>query len=337
MPASVCAAKDPPLIRIVDLARYFDVSPPLLSRLIQWRGRRVLKAVDGVSLEIQKGTTFSLVGESGCGKSTLARLLVGLHPPTRGRIEIDGIDMTVRREKRALRRRLQMIFQDATASLDPRWRARTIIAEPIRAFGLAKDATERDRRVAELLIMVGLSPNDGEKYPHEFSGGQRQRISIARALAGCPEFLVCDEPTSALDVSVQAQILNLMKDLQRRLGLTVLFISHNLAVVSYISDIIGVMYLGRLCEVAGSRELLRTPRHPYTRLLLDTIPDVDMTGRALAPITGEVPSAIDPPEGCAFHPRCPLAARRCRRERPELRRYGATWVACHAVEEKRVP
>ena len=335
LPASVCAAKNPPLVRIVDLARYFDVSPPLLSRLIQWRGRRVLKAVDGVSLEIQKGTTFSLVGESGCGKSTLARLLVGLHPPTRGRIEIDGIDMTVRRETRA--RRLQMIFQDTTASLDPRWRVRAIVAEPIRAFGVAKSAVERERRVAELLTMVGLSPNDGEKYPHEFSGGQRQRISIARALAGCPELLVCDEPTSSLDVSVQAQILNLMKDLQRRLGLTVLFISHNLAVVGYISDTIGVMYLGRLCEVAGTRALLRTPRHPYTRLLLDTIPDVDMTGRTRAPIAGEVPSPIDPPEGCAFHPRCPLADSRCRRERPELRRYGATWVACHAVEEKRAP
>jgi peptide/nickel transport system ATP-binding protein len=325
---------------VVDLARYFDVSPPLLSRLIQRRGRQVLKAVDGVSFEIPKGTTFSLVGESGCGKSTLARLVVGLYPPTRGRIEIDGIDMAAcrdQRETRALRRRLQMIFQDATASLDPRWRARAIVAEPIRAFGLAKDAIERDRRVAELLTMVGLSPNDGEKYPHEFSGGQRQRISIARALAGCPELLVCDEPTSALDVSVQAQILNLMKDLQRQLGLTVLFISHNLAVVSYISDTIGVMYLGGLCEVAGSRALLQTPRHPYTRLLLDTIPDVDMTGRTRAPIAGEVPSPIDPPEGCAFHPRCPLAGRRCRRERPTLRRYGATWVACHAVEEKRAP
>ena len=337
MPAPVLAAKDPPLVRIVDLARHFDVSPPLLSRLIQRRKRQVLKAVDGVSLEIQKGTTFSLVGESGCGKSTLARLLVGLYPPTRGRIEIDGIDMTGRRETRALRRRLQMIFQDTTASLDPRWRVRTIVAEPIRAFGLAKNAVERERRVAELLTMVGLSPNDGEKYPHEFSGGQRQRISIARALAGCPDLLVCDEPTSSLDVSVQAQILNLMKDLQRRLGLTVLFISHNLAVVGYISDTIGVMYLGRLCEVAGTQTLLRTPRHPYTRLLLDTIPDVGMTGRPRAPIAGEVPSPVDPPEGCAFHPRCPLADSRCRRERPELRRYGAMWAACHAVEEKRAP
>ncbi len=328
----------PPFIRIIELARYFEVSPPLLNRVIQRRGRQVLKAVDGVSFEIQKGETFSLVGESGCGKSTLARLLVGLYPPTRGRIEIDGIDMTKGRQRRETRaRRLQMIFQDTTASLDPRWRVRTIVAEPIRAFGLAKTAVERERRVAELLTMVGLSPNDGEKYPHEFSGGQRQRISIARALAGCPELLVCDEPTSALDVSVQAQILNLMKDLQRRLSLTILFISHNLAVVGYISDTIGVMYLGRLCEVAATRALLRTPRHPYTRLLLDTIPDVDMTGRPRAPIAGEVPSPIDPPEGCAFHPRCPLAASRCRRERPHLRRYGATWAACHAVEEKRAP
>ena len=340
LPGSLSAAKAPPFIRVVDLARDFDVSPPLLIRWIQRRERSLLKAVDGMSFEIQKGTTFGLVGESGCGKSTLARLLVGLYPPTRGRIEIDGIDMTSRRhwrENGALRRRLQMIFQDTAASLDPRWRARSIIAEPIRAFGLAKDAAERDRRIAELLTMVGLSPNDREKYPHEFSSGQRQRISIARALAGCPEFLVCDEPTSALDVSVQAQILNLMKTLQRRLGLTSLFISHHLAVVGYISDTIGVMYLGRLCEVAATGALLRAPRHPYTRLLLDTIPDVEMTGRARTPITGEVPSAMDPPAGCAFHPRCPLANARCRRERPVLRRYGATWAACHAVEEKRAP
>jgi peptide/nickel transport system ATP-binding protein len=338
LPTTGSAAKDRPLIRAVDLARYFDVSPPLLNRLIHRCGRSFLKAVDGVSFEIQKGTTFSVVGESGCGKSTLARLLVGLYPPTRGRIEFDGIDMTAcrdPREKRALRRRFQMIFQDTTASLDPRWRVRTIVAEPIRAFGLAKDATRRDQRVAELLTAVGLTPNDREKYPHEFSGGQRQRISIARALSSSPELLVCDEPTSALDVSVQAQILNLMKDLQRRLGLTYLFISHNLAVVSYISDKIAVMYLGRFCEVAGTRELLQTPRHPYTRLLLDTIPDPDMARRTRAPIAGEVPSPIDPPAGCAFHPRCPLANNRCKQERPDLRRYGATWVACHAVEEQR--
>ena len=338
LPTIGFATKDPPLIRVVDLARYFDVSPPLLNRLIQRRERSLLKAVDGVSFEIQKGTTFSVVGESGCGKSTLARLLVGLYPPTRGRIEFDGIDMTAcrdRREKRALRRRLQMIFQDTTASLDPRWRVSSIVAEPIRAFDLAKDAIECDQRVAELLTAVGLSPNDGGKYPHEFSGGQRQRISIARALSSCPELLVCDEPTSALDVSVQAQILNLMKNLQRRLSLTYLFISHNLAVVSYISHKIAVMYLGRFCEVARTRELLRAPRHPYTRLLLDTIPDVDMTRGTRAPIAGEVPNPIDPPEGCAFHPRCPLANNRCRRERPNLRRHGTTWVACHAVDEGR--
>ena len=336
----VFAGKNPPLVRVVDLGRDFDVSPPLLSRFIQRRGRQILTAVDGVSFEIQKGATFGVVGESGCGKSTLARLLVGLCLPSRGRIEIDGIALTARRrrrEKQAQRRRLQMIFQDATASLNPRWRVKSLLAEPIRAFGLAQGAAARDQRAAELLTAVGLSPGDAEKYPHQFSGGQRQRIAIARALAGHPELLVCDEPTSALDVSVQAQILNLMKDLQRDLGLTYLLISHNLAVVGYLSETIAVMYLGRFCEVAAAPTLLRRPRHPYTRLLLDTIPDLDMTGRARAPIAGEVPNPIDPPRGCSFHPRCPLADKRCRRERPDLRRHGGTWVACHAVEEGRAP
>ena len=297
--------------------------------------------MDGVSFSIPKGSTFSLVGESGCGKSTVARLLVGLYAPTSGRIVFDGVDMAAprsRAEDRALRSRLQMIFQDPFASLNPRWRVKDIIAEPIRTFGLAGDR-RLDERVGELLTQVGLSPVDGEKFPHEFSGGQRQRISIARALAGEPEFLVCDEPTSALDVSVQAQILNLMKDLQREYGLTFLFISHNLAVVDHISDVIGVMYLGRLCEVASRDAMFERPRHPYTRLLLDTIPDLDMTGRARAPVAGEVPNPINPPTGCAFHPRCPLANERCRRERPELKPdpLDGAEIACHAVEEARLP
>ena len=339
-PKPVFVAEAPPLIRAVDLARYFDVSPPLLDRIIYARKREVVKAVDGVSFAIDKGTTFSVVGESGCGKSTLARLLVGLYPPSRGRIEVDGIDMTAHPldcKSRTQHRRFQMIFQDTTASLNPRWRVGSIIAEPIVAFGLVNTAARRDERVAEVLTAVGLSPDDGRKYPHEFSGGQRQRISIARALAGRPDLLVCDEPTSALDVSVQAQILNLMKDLQHRLGLTYLLISHNLAVVGYLSDRIAVLDLGRLCEVAETRALLRSPSHPYTRLLLDTIPDVEMTGRTRVPIAGEVPSPIHPPAGCAFHPRCPFAEARCRHERPELRSHGARWVACHAVEEGRLP
>jgi peptide/nickel transport system ATP-binding protein len=232
---------------------------------------------------------------------------------------------------------MQMIFQDPYASLNPRWRVRDIVAEPIRAFGLAASEAEVRRRVGELLTQVGLAPADGDKYPHEFSGGQRQRVSIARALSSNPEFLVCDEPTSALDVSVQAQILNLMKDLQRRLGLTYLFISHNLAVVRHISDRVGVMYLGKLVEVASSRTLFANPRHPYTRLLLDTIPDIEMTGRGREPVRGEVPSPIAPPPGCPFHPRCPFANERCRIEVPLLKTYGDTLAACHGVEEGRIP
>ncbi len=329
------------LVEVEGLAKVFDISPPLLNRIIERQGRVELKAVDDVSFSIPKGTTFSLVGESGCGKSTVARLLVGLYAPTSGRIVFDGVDMAAERsraEDQALRARMQMIFQDPYASLNPRWRVQDIIAEPIRAFGLASGQA-LDDRVGELLTQVGLSPADGEKFPHEFSGGQRQRISIARALAGQPEFLVCDEPTSALDVSVQAQILNLMKELQKRFGLTFLFISHNLAVVDHISDMIGVMYLGRLCEVASRDAMFQRPRHPYTRLLLDTIPDLDMTGRERVPVAGEVPNPINPPTGCAFHPRCPFANDRCKQERPELKAdpTDGAQIACHAFEEGRLP
>jgi peptide/nickel transport system ATP-binding protein len=327
-----------PLLRLDDLARWFEVSPPILDRLIERRERRWLKAVDGVSFAINRGETFSLVGESGCGKSTVARVVVGLYQPTRGSVEFDGVniaDPASREDK--IRRRMQMIFQDPFASLNPRWRVRDIIAEPIRAHKLARSRADIRARVDELLMQVKLAPIDGEKYPHEFSGGQRQRISIARALASNPQFLVCDEPTSALDVSVQAQILNLMKDLQRELGLTYLFISHNLAVVYHVSDRIGVMYLGRLVEIADAASLFVTPFHPYTRLLLETIPDMAMTGRRREPVAGEVPSPLDPPSGCAFHPRCPFANDRCRGERPELRAHAGTLVACHAVEENRLP
>jgi len=330
-----------PLLRVEGLARYFDVSPPWLNRVLEGQGRLVLKAVDGVSFTIPKGETFAIVGESGCGKSTVARLVVGLYRPSRGRIHFAGHDlgaMTTRAQMAPLRRKLQMIFQDPYASLNPRWRVADIIAEPIRAFGLLEGRPATTARVGELLRQVKLTPADGEKYPHEFSGGQRQRISIARALASQPEFLVCDEPTSALDVSVQAQILNLMKDLQRQLGLTYLFISHNLAVVYHISDRVAVMYLGRLAEVAPTRLLFRRPRHPYTRMLLDTIPDLGMTGRQRMPVAGEVPSPIDPPTGCAFHPRCPFANERCKAERPEpLPTPEGALVACHGVQEGRVP
>ncbi len=324
------------LVKLHDLAKYFDVSPPLLNRVLQGGSRLVLKAVDGISIDIPKGKTFSLVGESGCGKSTVARLVVGLYTPTRGSIIFDGVDIKDRDTIRAVRRRLQMIFQDPYASLNPRWRVVDIVAEPIRAHRLISGKKAIETRVGELLSQVGLSPIDGEKFPHEFSGGQRQRISIARALASNPEFLVCDEPTSALDVSVQAQILNLMKDLQRRLGLTYLFISHDLAVVYHISDYVGVMYLGRLVEWGEARKVFKQPRHPYTRMLLDAIPDLDMTGRARIPVAGEVPNPIDPPTGCHFHPRCPFANDRCLTEAPRALATETGEVACHAVEEGRL-
>jgi len=235
-------------------------------------------------------------------------------------------------EARRQRRRMQMIFQDPFASLNPRWRVKSLVAEGLRDGQKA----ERAPQVGQLLRQVGLNEKDGDKFPHEFSGGQRQRICIARALASKPEFLVCDEPTSALDVSVQAQILNLMRDLQQQLGLTYLFISHNLAVVYHVSSRVGVLYLGRLCEIGAREQIFARPRHPYTRMLLDSIPDVTLSGRARTPVQGEVPSPINPPPGCAFHPRCPLATARCRVERPELRpQADGSGVACHAVEEGR--
>ena len=321
-----------PLLRLEDVGRDFDVSKPWLNRVIEGAPRQTLRAVDGVSFDVRRGETLALVGESGCGKSTIARLIVGLYAPSRGRITFDGVPLTggaAPGEVSGARRRMQMIFQDPYASLNPRWRVRDIVAEPIRVLGLAASEAEVGRQVASLLSQVGLSRDDGEKYPHEFSGGQRQRISIARALSGRPEFLVCDEPTSALDVSVQAQILNLMSDLQEELGLTYLFISHNLAVVSHVADRIGVMYLGRLAELGDAQAIFSAPRHPYTRMLLDAVPDLDMSGRARTPVAGEVPNPLSPPQGCAFNPRCPKAEDRCRRERPVLTGDGAMAVACH--------
>jgi len=235
-----------------------------------------------------------------------------------------------------LRRRIQMIFQDPYASLNPRWTVEDIVGEPLKEHAIITDGAQLGERVGELLASVGLSPLDMVKYPHQFSGGQRQRISIARALATQPEFLVCDEPTSALDVSVQAQVLNIMKDLQRQRGLTYLFISHNLAVVRHVSDEIGVMYLGRLVELAGKRELFGNPRHPYTRMLLEAIPKMRDTGRSRTPVQGEVPNPLNPPTGCAFHPRCPYANARCKAERPQLLEIQGVKVACHAVEEGRI-
>ena len=303
-----------PLVAVENLKVWF----PIKSGLVLDRHIGDVRAVDEVSLQIRRGETLGLVGESGCGKSTVARLMVGLDAPSGGRIEFHG-------------QRRQMIFQSPYASLNPRWRVRDIVAEPIRVLRLARTA-EVNGRVAQLLAQVGLAAEDGERYPHEFSGGQRQRISIARALSGEPDLLVCDEPTSALDVSVQAQILNLMADLQSRLALTYVFISHNLAVVSQIADRVGVMYLGRLVELAPAGELFSRPRHPYTRMLLEAVPQIERTGEPRTPVAGEVPNPLAPPPGCSFHPRCPHADERCRRERPEL----LDAVACHAVQEGRI-
>ena len=323
-----------PLVVARDLAKTFDVSAPWLNRVLEGKPRQMLHAVDGVSFEIEKGKTLALVGETGCGKSTVARLLVGLYEPTRGSLTFDGQDAHAAYQSQAsrkIRQRIQMIFQDPYASLNPRWTVESIIGEPLREHGLVTDSAALKAHVAELLQSVGLAAQDMSKYPHQFSGGQRQRISIARALATAPEFLVCDEPTSALDVSVQAQVLNIMKELQRERGLTYLFISHNLAVVRHVSDQVGVMYLGRLVELADKHTLFAQPQHPYTRMLLDAIPKMRDTGRARTPVQGEVPNPLNPPSGCSFHPRCPQATDLCKQERPALRDFKGIKVACHAV------
>jgi peptide/nickel transport system ATP-binding protein len=283
-----------------NITRHFPVHAGLLAAKLG-TGRSV-KAVDGVSFNIRRGETFSLVGESGCGKSTLARLVAGLDAPSTGAIQFADAGQK--------EHRIQMIFQDPYASLNPRYRIGTAIAEPIRFQKLLPEAQVMPR-VHELLGQVGLAPADALKFPHEFSGGQRQRVSIARALAGNPSFLVCDEPTSALDVSVQAQILNLLRRLQEQLGLTCLFISHNLAVINYVSHDVGVMYLGRLAEVAPTRTLFEAPKHPYTQLLLAALPQLDTRGRDKSPITGEIPSPLNPPPtlGLHFPPALPACQR----------------------------
>lgn len=328
------AAQERPLVEVRDAARWFDVSAPWLERVLSRKPRTMLRAVDGVSFSIRKGETLALVGESGCGKSTIARLLVGLYPLTRGSITFDGQPLSDMDgpDGLALRKRLQMIFQDPYASLNPRWRVGRIIAEPMLAH-TSMTPQQRNERVDALLKQVGLHPTDSERYPHQFSGGQRQRISIARALAVNPEFLVCDEPTSALDVSVQAQVLNIMKDLQRRLGLTYLFISHNLAVVHHVADRVGVMYLGRIVEIADRNSLFEKPQHPYTRMLLSAIPDMTGAGARRTPVAGEVPNPLNPPSGCTFHPRCPFARDLCKSESPAMVAHGENQVACHGIAQ----
>ena len=324
------------LLEVKNIARHFDVSAPWLERVIYRRPKTYVRAVDDVSFTLYKGETLALVGESGCGKSTVARLLTGLYSLSQGSIKFDGQELSSMNKQQSLemRRRLQMIFQDPYASLNPRWRVGHIIAEPLRTHS-SLSKTDQEARAAELLELVGLSATDVNRYPHQFSGGQRQRISIARALALNPEFIVCDEPTSALDVSVQAQVLNLMKKLQKELGLSYLFISHNLAVIHHMADRVGVMYLGKIVEIASRDKLFGNPRHPYTKMLLGAIPDMSGSGRRRVQVAGEVPNPLNPPNGCTFHPRCPLANDRCKQELPQLLEIQGIQIACHAVAEGR--
>ena len=321
-----------PILQVENLSKHFDVSKPLVNRLLEREGRRSLRAVDDVSFEIGRGETFALVGESGCGKSSLARCIAGLQKPSRGRVifmKTAFSDLRTRRNILRLRRDMQMIFQDPYASLNPRWRVHDVVAEPILTHGMSSGRAALQKRVDELLTLVGLSPRDGRKFPHQFSGGQRQRISIARALSTNPKFIICDEPTSALDVSVQAQILNLMRDLQSEIGLSYLLISHNLAVVGHMAERAAVMYLGRFVEWGHAETLFARPRHPYTQMLLETVPDLSKKRDRRRPLLGEVPDPITPPSGCPFHPRCPLATELCRREAPPVVRIDGVAIACH--------
>jgi oligopeptide/dipeptide ABC transporter ATP-binding protein len=320
-----------PLLEVTDLTKHY----PVRKGLILARQVGTVRAVDGVSFALARGETLALVGESGCGKSTTARLVLRLIEPSAGTIRFEGKDVTAvtGAAMRAMRRRMQIVFQDPYASLNPRLTVAETIAEPMQVHGIG-DAASRRRRVEDLLGLVGLRPFHAERYPHEFSGGQRQRIGIARALSVEPDLVVCDEPVSALDVSIQAQVVNLMKDLQRRLGLTYLFIAHDLAVVKHVADRIAVMYLGQIVETASKRDLFATPRHPYTRALLAAIPHPDPRRRGkVKPLGGDVPSPMNPPPGCRFHTRCPFAQDRCRQEEPALRSLAdGHQAACHFAE-----
>ena len=326
-------AADPIILRVQDVYKHFPIAG---------FGGLAVRAVDGVDLEIRRGEALGLVGESGCGKSTLARLITALLPVTRGKIIFEGQEITKMRgaRLRRMRRKMQMIFQDPFASLDPRMTVGDIIQEPLDNYGIGSGKA-RQRRVQELLRLVGLNPNFTNRYPHEFSGGQRQRIGIARALAGNPSFIVCDEAVSALDVSIQAQIINLLQDLQREFNLTYLFIAHDLAVVRHLSDRIAVMYLGKIVETAGRNDIYDHPQHPYTRALLSSIPVPDpVVERTRAPILlkGEIPSPVNPPSGCRFHTRCPIARVPgiCSEQEPPLEPHGQRdqLAACHFAGEK---
>ncbi len=324
------------LVQARDLRMYF----PVTSGIIFQRKIADVKAVDGVTFDVKRGETLGLVGESGCGKTTLGRMILLLYKPTGGSVLINNQDLTklTSGELRRMRRHMQMIFQDPYASLNPRMTIGSIIAEPLVIHGLARSRKERQERVQELMRVVGLNPYYANRYPHEFSGGQRQRIGIARALAVQPAFIVCDEPVSALDVSIQAQIINLLEDLQNQFGLTYLFIAHDLSVVRHISDRVCVMYLGKLMELADRQELYENPLHPYTKALLSAVPIPDPAVEATRErviLTGDVPSPMHPPSGCVFHTRCPIAIDECSRVLPEWRNVGTQdkehWVACIRV------
>ena len=323
-----------PLLEVRGLHMHFPIAEGVLLR----RQIGAVKAVDGVDLAIGRGETLGLVGESGCGKTTMGRCILRLETPTAGQILYDGVDIAKlpRRDLLALRRRIQVIFQDPYSSLNPRMKIGAILGEPMRVHGIEPNASRRRDRIAELLTLCGLNPNFADRYPHEMSGGQRQRVGIARALSLNPEFIVCDEAVSALDVSIQAQIINLLEDLRDKLNLTYLFIAHDLSVVRHLCHRVAVMYLGRVVELAESDELFDNPLHPYTRALLAAVPipdpEVEAT-REFRPVQGEVPSPINPPPGCVFHPRCPLAIDRCRQVRPLLRELRpGHWAACDVVQ-----
>ncbi len=329
-----------PLLQVEGLAKHYPVRKGLI------RAKRVgtVRAVDGVNFSLRRGETLALVGESGCGKSTTARLVMRLIQPSAGRVMFDGVDVTqvAGGALRTLRRRMQLVFQDPYASLNPRLTVGEAIAEPMIVHGMG-DAAARRQRVLELLDLVGLRPFHADRYPHEFSGGQRQRIGISRALSVRPDLLVCDEPVSALDVSVQAQVVNLLKDLQGRFGLSYLFIAHDLAVVKHVADRVAVMYLGRIVEIADKRTLFASPRHPYTQALLAAIPRPDPGRRnRVSVLAGDLPSPLNPPAGCRFHTRCAHAAALCRQEDPVLRHPAGSSdagqvVACHLVDQLAVP
>ena len=321
------------LVEVRDLQKYFPIHAGLLSRHVA-----DVKAVDGVSFDIAAGETLGLVGESGSGKTTIGRMLLHLLPATGGSIRYNGAEITTMRSNdiRRLRRQIQIIFQDPYASLNPRMTIGEIIGEPLRIHGIATGKATQER-IQELLRLVGLRPYSANRYPHEFSGGQRQRIGIARALAVDPKFIVCDEPVSALDVSIQAQVINLLEDLQHQLGLTYLFIAHDLSVVRHISTRVAVMYVGKIVELSSRDDLYERPLHPYTQALLSAIPIPDPSAerrRKRIVLTGDIPSPVDPPSGCRFHTRCPLAFERCRVEDPAFTDYGGGhFTACHWVEE----